>query len=211
MPWTRPTLPGSAMGQPTHAFDLDKIEGGIVVRRARKGEKLKTLDGMERMLDPEDLVVADHAKALGAGRRDGRLGHDDYAGDEERAGRGGVVRSHGRSPHGAAPRPAHRRKPSLRARSGLQRGPACLGAREQHSAGQWRLDRRRTCGCARRRASKRSTAQRKPIALALSEVQRILGKTVDEEGIDCRDRRGRACWRWGAGLASQRGRWLRGR
>jgi phenylalanyl-tRNA synthetase beta chain len=54
-----------AMGQPTHAFDLNKIEGGIVVRRARKGEKLKTLDGIERVLDAEDLVVADHAKPLG--------------------------------------------------------------------------------------------------------------------------------------------------
>ncbi|MGB3631860.1 MAG: phenylalanine--tRNA ligase beta subunit-related protein, partial [Terracidiphilus sp.] len=53
-----------AIGQPTHAFDLDKIEGGIIVRRARKGEKLKTLDGVERVLDTEDLVVADHAKAL---------------------------------------------------------------------------------------------------------------------------------------------------
>jgi phenylalanyl-tRNA synthetase beta chain len=54
-----------AMGQPTHAFDLDKIEGGIIVRRARKGEKLKTLDGIERTLDPEDLIVADHTKPLG--------------------------------------------------------------------------------------------------------------------------------------------------
>jgi phenylalanyl-tRNA synthetase beta chain len=52
------------MGQPTHAFDLDKIEGGIVVRRGRRGERLKTLDGIDRILDPEDLVVADHAKPL---------------------------------------------------------------------------------------------------------------------------------------------------
>jgi len=54
-----------AMGHPTHAFDLDKLEGGIVVRRARKGEKLKTLDGVERTLDPDDLVVADEKKAVG--------------------------------------------------------------------------------------------------------------------------------------------------
>lgn len=54
-----------AMGHPTHAFDLDKVEGGIVVRRARKGEKLKTLDGVERTLDADDLVVADETKALG--------------------------------------------------------------------------------------------------------------------------------------------------
>ena len=54
-----------AMGQPTHAFDLDKLEGGIIVRRARNGEKLRTLDGVERLLDADDLVVADEKKALG--------------------------------------------------------------------------------------------------------------------------------------------------
>ena len=52
------------MGHPTHAFDLDKLEGGIIVRLARKGEKLKLLDGSEHTLEPDDLVVADHKKAL---------------------------------------------------------------------------------------------------------------------------------------------------
>src|SRR5580704_9347941 len=52
------------MGHPTHAFDLDKLEGGILVRLARKGEKLKLLDGTERTLEADDLVVADEKKAL---------------------------------------------------------------------------------------------------------------------------------------------------
>jgi phenylalanyl-tRNA synthetase beta chain len=52
------------MGHPTHAFDLDKIEGGIVVRLARKGEKLRLLDGNELTLEPDDLVIADERKAL---------------------------------------------------------------------------------------------------------------------------------------------------
>src|SRR5579864_6940247 len=48
------------MGHPTHAFDLDLLQGGtIIVRRARAGETLKTLDGAERKLSPEDLVIAD--------------------------------------------------------------------------------------------------------------------------------------------------------
>ena len=53
------------MGHPTHAFDLDKVEGGIVVRRARAGEELRLLDGTTRTLVAEDLVVADERKALG--------------------------------------------------------------------------------------------------------------------------------------------------
>ncbi|HWC18878.1 MAG TPA: phenylalanine--tRNA ligase subunit beta, partial [Terriglobales bacterium] len=53
------------MGHPTHAFDLDLLEGGkIVVRRARPGEKLKTLDGVERQLHPDDLVIADAVKPV---------------------------------------------------------------------------------------------------------------------------------------------------
>jgi phenylalanyl-tRNA synthetase beta chain len=53
------------MGHPTHAFDLDKITGGrIVVRLARAGEKLRTLDGIERTLTADDLVIADAERAI---------------------------------------------------------------------------------------------------------------------------------------------------
>ena len=48
------------MGKPTHVFDLDLLEGGkLVVRYARDGETLKTLDGVERKLSSEDLIIAD--------------------------------------------------------------------------------------------------------------------------------------------------------
>ena len=48
------------IGQPLHAFDFDKLPGGVVVvRKARRGEKLVTLDGVERRLEPSDVVVAD--------------------------------------------------------------------------------------------------------------------------------------------------------
>jgi phenylalanyl-tRNA synthetase beta chain len=47
-------------GHPMHAFDLDRVRGGrIVVRRAKKGETLVTLDGVTRELDPDDVVVCD--------------------------------------------------------------------------------------------------------------------------------------------------------
>jgi phenylalanyl-tRNA synthetase beta chain len=53
------------MGHPTHAFDLDLLEGGkILVRRAFTGETLKTLDGVLRKLSPEDLVIADAGKPI---------------------------------------------------------------------------------------------------------------------------------------------------
>ena len=53
------------LGHPTHAFDLDLLEGGkIIVRRARDGEVLKTLDGVDRKLTTDDLVIADAEKPV---------------------------------------------------------------------------------------------------------------------------------------------------
>jgi phenylalanyl-tRNA synthetase beta chain len=54
------------MGKPTHVFDMDLLAGGrLIIRRAKNGEKLKTLDGVERTLTSEDLVVADARKPVG--------------------------------------------------------------------------------------------------------------------------------------------------
>ncbi|AYG04561.1 phenylalanine--tRNA ligase subunit beta [Gryllotalpicola protaetiae] len=52
-------------GQPIHGYDLDKLAGGITVRRAQPGETLETLDGAVRKLDPEDLLIADESGAIG--------------------------------------------------------------------------------------------------------------------------------------------------
>ncbi len=47
------------LGQPMHAFDPNRLSGPLVVRRAREGERLTTLDGVDRALDPEDMVICD--------------------------------------------------------------------------------------------------------------------------------------------------------
>ncbi len=53
------------LGQPIHGYDLDRLTGGITVRRAKKGEKLTTLDDQERTLDSEDLLITDESGPIG--------------------------------------------------------------------------------------------------------------------------------------------------
>ncbi|HYI51955.1 MAG TPA: phenylalanine--tRNA ligase subunit beta [Microbacterium sp.] len=53
------------LGNPIHGYDLDRLAGGITVRRATPGEQLETLDGRVRKLDPEDLLITDESGPIG--------------------------------------------------------------------------------------------------------------------------------------------------
>ncbi len=54
-------------GRPIHGYDADTLQGPLVIRRARTGERLRTLDGTDRALDPGDLVVTDDSGIIGLG------------------------------------------------------------------------------------------------------------------------------------------------
>jgi phenylalanyl-tRNA synthetase beta chain len=189
------------MGQPTHVFDLDKIVGGIVVRRARKSEKLKTLDGVERVLDPEDLIIADHAKPLGLA---GVMGGWETMITAET--KNVLVEAAWFDPV-AVRRTARRHGLHTDASHRFERG-ADFNAGQVASAvvssillanGGWiegeLVD-------VRVAAMEACVGMRKPVELKLSEVRRILGATVDEEGITAATVEG-VLTALGCGLASQ--------
>ncbi|WP_461483948.1 phenylalanine--tRNA ligase subunit beta [Porticoccus sp.] len=68
------------LGQPMHAFDLSTLQGGIVVRMAEQGEKLKLLDGSEATLNSDTLLIADREKPLAIA---GIMGGDDSSVNSE--------------------------------------------------------------------------------------------------------------------------------
>ena len=190
-----------AMGHPTHAFDLDKIEGGIVVRRAGKGEKLKTLDGIERVLDPEDLVVADHKKALALA---GVMGGWDTMITAET--KNVLVEAAWFDPM-AVRQTARRHGLHTDASHRFERGadfnaapPASALVSAILLAGGGSIEGELVD--ARVAALEARTARRKPVALQLGEVQRILGTTIDAEGITAKTVEG-VLTGLGCALASQ--------
>ena len=99
------------IGRPIHGYDADKLTGPIRVRRAAEGERLTTLDGTDRALSTEDLVVTDDSGIIGLG---GVMGgettemsrdHDVGAGRGRPLGRDLDV-PHRQAPQDHAPRPA---------------------------------------------------------------------------------------------------------
>ncbi|HEV2445458.1 MAG TPA: phenylalanine--tRNA ligase subunit beta, partial [Candidatus Sulfopaludibacter sp.] len=171
-----------AMGQPTHVFDLDKLEGGIIVRRARKGERLKTLDGVERILDPEDLVVADHVRPVGLA---GVMGGWDSMITAETKNvlveaawfEPMVVRRTARR-HGLHTDASHR----FERGADFNAGPVASALVSRillASGGSIEGD----LVDVRVPAMEARTVHRQAVPLALTEVHRILGHTIDPEGI----------------------------
>ena len=105
------------LGHPLHAFDLDLLnEQRIVVRRARAGEKMRTLDGIERTLTAEMCVIADAARAVAHRRSDGRRRDRNSRREPQHPARSRVVRSDFHSPHVEGARPAHGSLDAFRAR-----------------------------------------------------------------------------------------------
>ena len=115
------------LGQPTHPYDLALLPGrGLSVRRAREGETLVTLDGVERTLGVrgrslgdtgEDCLICDaEGTPVGIGGIMGGASSEISDSTDRGAARGGLLRADGDRPHVQAPGPAHRGVGPLRAR-----------------------------------------------------------------------------------------------
>ena len=117
--------------RPLHAFDLGRLAGrGLVVRLATPGEKMTTLDGVERTLHADDLLICDAERAPQAiaGIMGGRDSEVDGETTRDPA-RVGVLRAGGHRGVGEAARPAFRGERALRARHRSERRRERRGAR----------------------------------------------------------------------------------
>ena len=134
------------LGQPNHCYDLDKLSGDIVVRRAAAGEKITTLDDKERALDAEDLLITDDSGPIGDRRCHGRRPHRGLGRHHERPGRGRALRRSLDRPFPPPPQAAVRGVQALRTRRGLAGGRRRRPARGRPAGRTRRRNRRRRPG-----------------------------------------------------------------
>ena len=104
------------MGQPLHAFDRTRLDGPIVVRRARAGERLETLDHVTRHLDPEDVLITDGTGPVGLAGTMGGTTTEIDENSTDLVHRGGALQPRGRGPHVAAAQAVQRGGQAVRAR-----------------------------------------------------------------------------------------------
>ena len=105
------------LGQPMHAFDLARLAGAeIRVRRARPGETITTLDGVERTLEPDMLVIADRDRAQAIGGVMGGADSEVSSATDDRGVRERVLQAGLGPAHEQAARPQDRSVVALRAR-----------------------------------------------------------------------------------------------
>jgi len=167
-------------GEPLHAFDLDKLSvGTIIVRRGREGEKIITIDGQERILNPEILVIADKEKAVAVAGIMGGKDTEVSAGAKnillEAAVFNPIVIRRGRQRLGLSSESAYR----------FERGVDLENA--QRAAWQAVALIQEICGgrCVLAKPAGLSKGKKKKVTLDVASCQKILGVNIPAAKIKC--------------------------
>ena len=171
------------LGQPMHAYDLDKIEPPIIVRRARQGERLTTLDGKEHELSPEDLLITDSPDGHESSRILGLAGvMGGLYGEVGKDTRHVLLESAHFDPVSIA-RSARRHKIPSEASHRFERG---VDDQLQPAAAQYAAELLETYGHGRpsiHPTDLNTTAARRPIDFPVTEVKRLTGLDTGHERI----------------------------
>ena len=166
-------------GQPLHAFDFDLVAGGrLVVRRAREGERMTTLDDVERTLDPDILHHLRRRRADQHRRHDGRRALRGARDDHARADGGRELERAEPAAHLDAAGAAHRGVVAVREGARARAGDGRADPRHQADAGADRRAPRR--GHDRRRRPGPGAAPR--CGCATTKVERLLGTAGPARG-----------------------------
>ncbi|RSX53203.1 phenylalanine--tRNA ligase subunit beta [Bifidobacterium goeldii] len=167
------------LGQPMHAYDLDKLEGPIVVRRANQGEKLTTLDGKEHELSPEDLLITDSPNGQRASRILGLAGVMGGLYGEVTAETKNILLEAAHFDQVSIARSARRHKIPSEASRRFERG---VDSQLQPAAAQMACELLMKYGNgdpSEHPTDVNNTVRRRPIQFKASEVARVAGLDVD--------------------------------